>query len=211
MRTIVVTNQKGGSGKTTVARNLAVAMGGDETAVAVLDLDPQGSLTSWCNRREADAPALVATTAGELEAVRAKLEAAGVDLLVVDTPPSVHGWIAGILRQADLVLVPVRPSPDDLDALRPILDAIERAGRPFAFVLSQAKPRTRLAADVLPALAQHGRVCPAVIHDRIEHATAAATGQAVTETAPESKAAEEVRALAAYVRKLIDKRAGEAA
>jgi chromosome partitioning protein len=77
---------------------------------------------------------------------------------------------------------------------------IESAGRNFCFVVSQAKSRTRLAMEVVPALAQHGKVAPVIIYDRIEFPTVALEGKAVVENG-ESMAAAEIRNLYTYVRK----------
>lgn len=193
MFTIVVASQKGGAGKTTLARNLAVATG---AGTALLDTDPQGSLTDWWNRRQAETPAL-ARLDGDMAASLAALAEGGVKLVLVDTPPSVHPWLSDLLRLADLVLIPVRPSPDDLAAVSGTLDLVEAAGRPFAFVVSQAKPGTILAREAVPALAQHGRVAPVAIHDRVEFPTAAIEGRGVTER--EGPGAEEVKQLLHYV------------
>ena len=193
MFTIVVASQKGGAGKTTLARNLAVAAG---AGAALIDTDPQGSLTDWWNRRQAETPAL-ARLDGDMVAGLAALAEGGIELALIDTPPSVHGWMTDLVRLADLVLIPVRPSPDDLAAVEATLDLVEAAGRPFAFVVSQAKPGTILAREAVPALAQHGRVAPVIIHDRVEFPTAAIEGRGVTER--ESPGAEEMRQLLHYV------------
>ena len=194
MQVIVVANQKGGAGKTTLCRNLAVAAGDD---VALIDRDPQGSLTSWWNRREAETPALVPVT-GTLPETLASLREAGARLVFIDTPPAANANLAGIIGVADFVLIPVRPTPDDLDAVGPTLDLIGVARKPFGFVLSQAKARTRLAIEAVPELAQHGRVAPVVIYDRQEYPTAALTGRGVTEGG-DSPAANEITQLLAYV------------
>ena len=200
MQTIVVASQKGGSGKTTLTRNLAVALGDD---VALIDTDPQGSLTSWYNRREAETPVLVGTDGG-LTATLEALRDAGIKMVLIDTPPSAHAFIADVIAQADLVVVPVRPTPDDLDAVGPTLDMIEAAGRNFVFVMSQAKKRTRLALETVPALAQHGKVSPVVIHDRVEFPTAAIDGRGVVEVG-DGAAATEINDLVTYLRKQLNK------
>ena len=143
--TVVVASQKGGAGKTTLARNLAAAAG---VGAALIDTNPQGSLTDWWNRRQAEAPAL-ARLDGDMAAGLAALAEGGMRLVLVDTPPSVHPWLSDLLRLADLVLIPVRPSPDDLAAVSGTLDLVEAAGRPFAFVVSQAKPGTILAREAV--------------------------------------------------------------
>lgn len=200
MQTIVVASQKGGSGKTTLTRNLACALGED---VALIDADPQGSLTAWWNRREAETPVLVKIDAS-LPATLDALREAGIKIVLIDTPPSAHAFVADVIGLGDLVLVPVRPTPDDLDAVGPTLDMIETAGRNFVFVVSQAKKRTRLALETVPALAQHGKVSPVVIHDRVEFPTAAIDGRGVVEIG-DGAAAAEIHELAAYLRKQLDK------
>jgi chromosome partitioning protein len=202
MQTIVIASQKGGSGKTTLTRNLAVALGEN---VAVIDTDPQGSLTAWWNRREAETPVLVGVGDG-LPGTLAALREAGIKMVLIDTPPSAHAFISGVIAQADLVVVPVRPTPDDLDAVGPTLDMIEAAGRNFIFVMSQAKKRTRLALETIPALAQHGKVSPVVIHDRVEFPTAAINGRSVVELG-DGPAATEIHDLVTYLRKQLGKAA----
>ena len=204
MQTIVVASQKGGSGKTTLTRNLAVAMGTD---VALIDTDPQGSLTAWWNRREAETPILVSIDNGLAETLKT-LRDAGITTVLIDTPPSAHAFVADVIGLADLVLVPVRPTPDDLDAVGPTLDMIEATGRNFVFVVSQAKKRTRLALETVPALAQHGKVSPVVIHDRVEFPTAAIDGRAVVEIG-DGAAAGEIQELVTYLRKQLNKEIGK--
>jgi chromosome partitioning protein len=207
MHVIVAASQKGGAGKTTAIRNLAVAdleaVGG---SVGMVDLDPQGTLTGWFNRRKAESPLLIEATAADLGEKIAALRSAKVRRLYIDTPPSKHEFLSGVLHLASLVLVPVRPSPDDLDAIGPTLDLIEEAGAPFAFVLMQAKPRTRLALATVPALAQFGRVALLPWHDRVDFPDAAARGLGVTEYAKSSPAADEVRGLLTYVNTQLGKR-----
>lgn len=203
MQTLVIASQKGGSGKTTLTRNIAVALGSD---VALIDTDPQGSLTAWWNRREVENPVLVSMADG-LPATLAALRDAGIKTVLIDTPPSAHAFVADVIGLADLVLVPVRPTPDDLDAVGPTLDMIEGAKKNFIFVVSQAKRRTRLALETIPALAQHGKVSPVVIHDRVEFPTAAIDGRGVVEVG-NGAAATEITELVTYLRKQLTKDMG---
>jgi chromosome partitioning protein len=199
MNIIVVASQKGGAGKTTLLRSLAVAIQQMGEATAILDTDPQGSLTSWWNRRQEETPALVKIDPDDFVAGVARLEAAGIEHLFIDTPPSVHPQLAKLLAHATLAIVPVRPSPDDLDAVGDTLSLIEAARCPFLFVLTQAKPRTRLQMQAVLALAKHGKLAPTVIHDRTDFPTAAITGRTVTEVEQEGPSASEVRDVLAYV------------
>jgi chromosome partitioning protein len=202
VQVVIAASQKGGAGKTSLVRNLAVAANTARQPAAILDTDPQGTLTSWWNRREPETPYLVSGgSAAEIRDTLDRLRASGVGSVWIDTPPSVHGWIGELVALADLALIPVRPTPDDLDAVGQTIDLVDAAGVAFAFVISQAKPRTRLAADAYPALAQHGKVAPAALHDRVDYASAALRGLGVTEHAPRSSAAEEIGQLLKYVRK----------
>ena len=210
MHIIVVASQKGGAGKTTLLRSLAVATEQSGAATAVLDTDPQGSLTSWWNRREADSPALVKFDVDSLSEAVAKLAASGIEYLFIDTPPSVHPQLARLLARAALAIVPVRPSPDDLDAVGGTLSIIEAAGCPFVFVITQAKPRTRLQMQTVMALAKHGKLAPTIIHDRTDFPTAAISGRTVTELEHEGASAAEVRDVLAYVMTQLRKPATEA-
>ena len=105
------------------------------------------------------------------------------------------------MRLGDLILLPTRPTTDDLDALPAVLDLVEEAGRPFAFVITQAPPaRSRLYDDAVPILAQRGRVAPP-IRLRADFPVAAATGKTAAEIAPKGKGAEEAHALWQFVAK----------
>ena len=138
MKTIVIAAQKGGAGKTTLARNLAVAASQDGRAVLCLDLDPQGSLRAWWEGRDADGPSMLDRDPAP-DVLRATLNAAQAqfDLCIIDTPPAAPEWLAEALGAADLVLIPVRPSPDDLRAVGATIAAVNAARVPFAFALSQ--------------------------------------------------------------------------
>jgi chromosome partitioning protein len=199
MHIIVVASQKGGAGKTTLTRSLAVAAQQTAGMTAILDTDPQGTLTGWWNRRESQTPVLVKIDQVDMESGIQQLEAAGIEYLFIDTPPSVHPELSQILAKATLAVVPVRPSPDDLDAVGATLSLVEEAGCPFVFVLTQAKPRTRLQMQTVLELAKHGKLAPTVIHDRTDFPTAAITGKTVTEVEQEGPSANEVREVLTYV------------
>ncbi len=204
MRTVMVAKQKGGVGATTLARELGVAAAAASKRVVFVDLDPQGTLRGWWNRRTESAegepnPALAAPAPAHMSEALEQLRAAGTDLCIIDTPPSVHAFLGSVMRLVDLILLPTRPTTDDLEALPAVLDLVEESGRPFVFVVTQAPSgKSRLYDDALPVLAQRGRVAPA-LRIRADFPVAAATGRTATETAPKSKAAEEVRALWQFV------------
>lgn len=204
MKTIMVAKQKGGVGATTLARELGVAAATAGKSVVLVDLDPQGTLRGWWNRRTEGAqgdpnPALAAPAPAGMAEALGQLRAAGADLCIIDTPPSVHPFLGAVMRLADLILLPTRATTDDLDALPAVLDLVEESGRPFVFVVTQAAPgRSRLYDDALPVLAQRGRVAPP-LRIRADFPVAAASGRTATEVAPKSKAAVEVAALWQFV------------
>ena len=200
MRVIVLATQKGGSGKSTLARSIAAEMTG-RGRVAMLDLDPQGSLTKWWQRREADDLQLVTglTRADQIAKAVDTLREQGFDWLIIDTPGARDEATRIALHSADLVLVPVHPSQDDLDAVGPTVAEIKEAGAEFIFVLSRTT-RARIVDEVGRLLAAHGRVAPALIGARVAHGEAATRGLTAAETG-NAAASEEVRALVDYVTK----------
>jgi chromosome partitioning protein len=200
----MVAKQKGGVGATTLARELGVAAAAADKRVVFVDLDPQGTLRGWWNRRTEGSqgepnPGLATPEPTVMATALEQLQVAGCDICIIDTPPSVHAFLGSVMKLVDVVLLPTRPTTDDLDALPAVLDLVEEAGRPFAFVVTQAPAgRSRLFEDALPVLAQRGRVAPP-LRIRADFPVAAATGRAATELAANGKAAEEVLALWRFV------------
>lgn len=190
MKTIVLASQKGGAGKTTLAAHLAVVAEQEGAGPAVLiDTDPQGSLSAWWNAKEADAPALASTSLADLPAKLQALASAGFKLAVIDTPPAITAAIRDVVRLADLVLIPTRPSPHDLRAVGSTVDIAQETGRPFAFAVTQAKPTARLTVQAVAALSVHGAVAPSIVHDRVDYAASMVDGRTVRETDPRGRSA----------------------
>lgn len=203
MKTIVVTAQKGGAAKTTTVRNLSVAASQEGMRVLLLDLDPQQSLRSWWTSREGETPTMLdEDPTPQVLAATLKAIESHFDLVLIDTPPAAPVWLADVLKAADLALVPVRPSPDDLRAVGTTIGALNEARVPFAFVMSQT-PRAKLTQEAVRVLAQHGRVAPVNIAQRVIYAETGATGQGVSETG-DIKAKKEIEGLWAYVKGLIE-------
>jgi chromosome partitioning protein len=194
MRVILLHTPKGGSGKSTLSSELAVALDMDGRTVAMMDLDPQGTTTGWYSRREASSPVLLGSDG---VSAFAGAKAAGVDVLVVDTPPGTPDFLPALIERADAVLVPVRPSPDDLLAAAPIAANLA-THRAWAFVLEQAPTRSRLTMGAVRQLAALGRLAPVTIGFRADFPAAAIEGKAAVEF-PTTKAAEEIKQLRTYV------------
>lgn len=202
MKIITLTTQKGGSGKSTLATGLAVAAEQAGEKVFALELDQQGSFKRWIGRREASTPGFdsVATEAALNQALSA-LEGQGFTLIVLDTPGTDTPLVTAAIRAADLCLVPSRPTPADLEATAPTLEAIQSARRKFAFVLNQTPARSSRLSDAANGLRMLGVLAEPAIALRTDHQDAFGQGLGVTEFNPSGKAAEEVRALWAWINK----------
>lgn len=222
MDVIVIASQKGGAGKTTLASHLAVeAERQGAGPVILIDMDPQGGLASWYNAREAETPAFLQPQPGALAETVATLRrqhpagAGGADdgrrrgepddgrrrggVVLIDTPPAITASIAATIAVADLVLVPARPSPNDLRAIPGTVTLVQAASKPMVFVINCVKPRVRLTGDAAIVLSQHGTVSPAQLWDRTDYAAAMIDGRTAPEITPGGKAAAEVAALWSYV------------
>ena len=140
MKTLLVANPKGGSGKTTLATNLAGYLASRGQQVALMDMDRQQSATAWLNLREETLPAITLFSAG-----------ASPDWLVIDSPAGLHGkMLERCLKLATQVVVPVSPSLFDMAASRDFLSALReekavRKGKLFlGMVGMRIDPRTRM-------------------------------------------------------------------
>jgi chromosome partitioning protein len=200
MQIIGIASQKGGSGKTTLAGHLAVQAEQAGTApVALIDTDPQGSLSQWWNARAAATPCFARTTAATLAQDVEQLRTLGMKLLFIDTPPAIEATIGDVIELCDLVLIPVRPSPHDLRAVGATVEMVERAGKPLIFVVNAATPRARITNEAVMALSQHGTLAPVVRHQRTGFAASMIDGRTVGEIKGEARSAEEIASLWDYI------------
>lgn len=199
-RIITVAQQKGGSGKTTLAVNLACEARRRGLSVALIDTDPQGSMGRWfLERQERLGPddGLEFSTSSawgasyEGEKLRKRF-----DLVILDTPPKIDSDLRPALRVADLVLVPVASSQVDLWATEGVLDLAHRERRPVLVVLNRTRPGTRLAAEVAAgAAALDAELAAACLGNRVAYAQTLGQGLAVAD-AGGSPARDEMVALA---------------
>jgi len=124
---LVLASQKGGTGKTTLSGHLAVeAHNAGVGPVALIDTDPQGSLSQWWNARKAPEPLFVKVGPFELAKVLEDLTRSDIKLAVIDTPPAITESISYVIGHADLVILPTRPGPHDLRAVGPTVDIAGR-------------------------------------------------------------------------------------
>lgn len=165
MRKVLVTQGKGGGPKTATARNLAVAAAMAGKRVATLDTDPQGSLTYWHSRRPQEATPIEADQVPLPRIGGAPVPIAGIDLLIIDTPTAVEFFpeaTAILFDCADLVLVPVRPGPEDLVSMEGMMPYIRSRRRPTRLLLSQTT-RSRDTAEARERIRDFGAVVPVEI------------------------------------------------
>jgi len=206
MRVLALASQKGGSGKTTLSGHLAVqAQRSGAGPVAMIDLDPQGSLTDWWNEREAELPALAQTSVARLAADLELLRQQGFKLVVIDTPPAITPAILTVIQVAELIVIPTRPSPHDLRAVGATVELCERAHKPLLFVVNAATANARITAEAALALSQHGTVAPIMLHHRTDFAGSMIDGRTVMEVDAGSKSAAEVESLWTYVSDRLEK------
>ena len=160
---VMVTKLKGGSGATTITRELATYAAHNGQSVAVIDLDGQASLTNWWQRRAGDmaGPALLQLDIRDIperaDALRVKY-----DLVLIDTPPSVHNQLGKLAAVADKILIPTRTTPDDLDTIGAVLRMVAGHGvgnDRITFVLTAtAGKRSVDAAQAAQLLSERGQV-----------------------------------------------------
>jgi chromosome partitioning protein len=206
MRVIVVASQKGGSGKTTLAGHLAVqAERSGAGPVAIIDTDPQASLSEWWNVRKAETPLFARTSVAKLIYDLHRLGDEGASLVIIDTPPAITVAIRDVMVYADLVVVPTRPSPHDLRAVSATLDLVDAAKKPMVFVVNGATPRARITGEAAIALSQHGTVAPVTVHQRTVFASSMIDGRTVMELDAKSTAAQEIEQLWTYVQSRLAK------
>ena len=200
MHVIAVLNQKGGSGKTTIATHLARALQLDGDGVLLIDSDPQGSARDWAAVREDQPVTVVGIDRPTIE--RDLKQIARKDFVVIDGAPQAADLAVSAIKAADFVLIPVQPSPYDIWATADLVELVKQRievtdGRlQAAFVVSRAIKGTKIGAEVAETLADYGLpVLVSRITQRVSYPGTAAAGTTVLDSEPTGAAAAEVRAL----------------
>lgn len=208
---VALLNQKGGVGKTTLARHLAGEWARRGDRITPVDADPQGSALDWSEQRAREGlPRLFGIIGLARDTLHREAPelARNADHVVIDGPPRVAGLMRSALLAADIVLIPVQPSPFDGWASAEILRLIEEARifRPqlvVRFVLNRSATRTIIARETSEALAdQDPPVLRSSIGQRVVFATAAQLGRLAFEIDHDSLAAKEITVLATEIGRL---------
>jgi chromosome partitioning protein len=200
-RVFTVAQQKGGAGKTTLVAHLAVLWSGLGRTVAVIDIDPQGSLSRWVEVRRArpqggDPGFTFSQISGWRLAGEVERLARDHEVVLIDSPPHAATEARIAVRAATLVIVPVQPSPMDLWATQPTLELARAERRPALLVVNRMPSRARLASEMTEKLATLGiGVATATLGNRIAFAETLAEGAGVSDADPGSVAASELAAV----------------
>lgn len=201
---VALLNQKGGVGKTTLALHIAGDWAAKGKRVTLIDADPQGSALDWSEQRAREGALRLFGVIGLARDTlhrEAPEMARDHDHVVIDGPPRVAGLMRSVLLAADLVLIPVQPSPLDGWASAEMLRLVEEARifRPqlaVRFVLNRCAARTVIARETGESLADHDPpLLAARLGQRVVFAHAARTGSLVSEIDGGSPAAREIAAL----------------
>jgi len=196
-KVITVAQQKGGAGKTTVAAHLAVALNQKGNRVAVIDIDPQGSLGHWhALREERFGEGYTGLTFAAVTGWRVTSEIARLsknnDFIVIDSPPHTETDAKAGIRAADLIIVPVQPSPTDLWATKATLNLAKAEKKTVKVLLNRVPANSRLAQTIAAELPE---LADTVLGNRVAFASAFLEGRTATEIDPSSLASIEIKAL----------------
>lgn len=206
---ITIAQQKGGAGKTTMAAHLAVAWAASgRRKVAVIDIDPQGSLTQWHKMRELRmGEGKTTLTFAAISGWRVRNEIDRLsrthDLIIIDSPPHTDAEARTAIRAADLVVIPLQPSPMDVWATSATIQICKQERVPVKMVLNRVHPQAKLTEAI------SGNMVGLTANrfgNRVIFAGSMMQGYGVTEAQPNSLAAEEVRALSKEIMDYLNKK-----
>ncbi len=199
-KAVAIAQQKGGAGKTTIAIQLGVTWARQGHRVAMLDIDPQGSLAAWYDLRRkgsADGRLVAQAVQGWKLATEIDRLKGNFDILIVDTPPHAETDARVAIRAASLILVPVQPSPMDLWAITPTLTLAQREKSSPLLVLNRLPSRGKLVDVIRGKIAEENLpLAKASLGNRSAFAASMLEGKGVVETQPKGAAAMEMRSLA---------------
>jgi chromosome partitioning protein len=200
VKTIAVLSQKGGSGKTTISLNIAIAATLKGKSVVIIDLDPQQSATRWSRLRATETPVILPGHGPNLADLIERARNGGADLVIIDTAPKSESAALVAARLADLILIPCQPSNLDLDAIADTVNIASLAQRPALFVMNNCRASSSLADQAEDALRDyHLPIAPVRLGNRVAFVKSLSEGKGVIEYEPRSPAGREIKLLYASV------------
>ncbi|WP_419796721.1 MAG: ParA family partition ATPase [Terasakiella sp.] len=198
---ITIAQQKGGAGKTTVVAQLSAVYAAQKKNVALVDIDPQASLTSWFAERKrtlGEKNRIVLSSVGgwrlknELDRLKQDF-----DVILVDAPPHAQTEANIAIRYADLLVIPVQPSPMDVWATEPTFKQAKKEKTEAIVLLNRIPPRGKLLEKIKTMLEEDERpMLSATLGNRVAFASSMIDGLGVVESDKSSAAAREIKALA---------------
>lgn len=207
LKTLSVIAQKGGTGKTTLAVNLAALAASEGLRVALVDCDPQRSAAGWWQTRQAEDITLIEQSASQLPIIKEAAANDGFHLLIVDTRPSVEAETMQAIQFATASIIPTRPGVLDLRAVALTAGLVTKSKGTGCIVLNQCPPPRGIGEGALTAEARAVAntlgvpVAPPAISMRSAFSYSLNDGRSVCEYEPDGKAALELQALWRYLKK----------
>jgi chromosome partitioning protein len=189
---------KGGTGKTTVGLNLAVAAEEAGVRTVVVDVDPQQASAKWGDLRAMTGrtPTVISAMAARLPQALTSARELGAKLIVIDTAAHAEGILVSTIDAADLVLIPCRPTIVDLQYRATTIQLTQLRRKNAAVVLNAVQARTIDRCQAEGAICDMGlNLVPVSVSNLVAYARAITAGQGVTEFEPDGKAAAEMRTL----------------
>ena len=200
-----VANLKGGVGKSTTTIHLATAAQVSGIQTAIIDIDPdQQAAAKWGDSRTAERPQVFSAVYSRLSQSIAEAERNGVELIFIDTAAVEQKILTAAIKEAHLILIPCRPTAQDVQYLTATTDIVALHQKPAAVVLNQVEPRLPETEQARTLITKLGlSLSPMYLSKAVAYQRAIAAGLGVTEFEPTGKAAQEILSLLDWISRLL--------